>query len=122
VVATTSLTVRLPADPGYISKARRLLRVFAAGSLVPLDDLALLVSEVVTNAIDHGGLGPEDQLLIEAELLNGQSIIVRVHDRGEGIPDEQRRGDPELPGAGLRILDHVAAAWGSELGLVWFEL
>jgi anti-sigma regulatory factor (Ser/Thr protein kinase) len=117
----SSLTVLLPVDPRYISKARRLLRVFAAGSWIPLDELALLVSEVVTNAFEHGGLGPDDQLRIEAE-LNDHSILVRVHDRGPGIPEKYRRGAPDLRGSGLRVVDHVASAWGSGPGLVWFQL
>ena len=121
VVAASSLTVTLPADPRSISKARRLLRVFAGGSWIPLDDLALLVSEVVTNALDHAGLGPDDQLRVEAE-LNPDSMLVRIHDGGPGIPEECRSGRSDLRGAGIRILDHVASAWGSQPGLVWFEL
>jgi anti-sigma regulatory factor (Ser/Thr protein kinase) len=121
VVAASSLTVALPVEPGSVSKARRLLRVFAAGSWVPLDDLALLVSEVLTNSIEHAGLGPDDQLRIEAE-LSQRSILVRVHDGGPGIPEEYRSGRSELRGAGLRILDHIASAWGSQPGVVWFEL
>jgi anti-sigma regulatory factor (Ser/Thr protein kinase) len=117
-----ALTVTLPVDPRYISKARRLLRVFAAGSWIPLDELALLVSEVATNAIEHAGLGRDDRLRIEAELLDDQSILVRVHDGGPGIPEEYRSGSPDLRGAGLGIVDHVASAWGSQPGMVWFQL
>lgn len=121
MVTPLSMTVTLPVDPRYVSKARRLLRVFAAGSWIPLDDLALLISEVVTNAMEHAGLGPEDRLSIEAELVDDQSIRVRVHDRGPGIPREYWADRPSR-GAGLRVLDKVASAWGSEPGLVWFEL
>jgi anti-sigma regulatory factor (Ser/Thr protein kinase) len=121
VVAGSSLTVTLPPNPSSISKARRLLRVFAAGSPVPLDDLALLVSEVATNAIEHAGLGPDDQLRIEAE-LSDHAILVRVHDRGPGILRGRGTGRSEPSGAGLRIVGRIASAWGSQPGLVWFEL
>jgi anti-sigma regulatory factor (Ser/Thr protein kinase) len=121
VAMSSSLTVTLPANPSSVSKVRRLLRVFAAGSPVPSDDLSLLVSEVVTNAIEHAGLGPDDQLRIDAE-LNRRGILIRVHDRGPGIPEECLRGRSGLRGAGLRIVSHIASAWGSQPGLVWFEL
>jgi anti-sigma regulatory factor (Ser/Thr protein kinase) len=109
------LSVTLPVRAGSRLVARRLLRTFA-GVRVPSDDLALLATEVDTNALEHGGLGPGDVIRVEARLRGG-GLRVTVHDHSPGL------GLGEVPlGPGLRIVDHLAARWSSEPGMVWFEL
>ncbi len=50
-------TWKLPAELGSVRRARRESVAHAAGSPVDLDDLALVVSELVTNAVEHGDGG-----------------------------------------------------------------
>jgi anti-sigma regulatory factor (Ser/Thr protein kinase) len=114
--------VALPAGPASVSKARRLLRVFAAGTLAGSYDLDLLVSEVVTNALEHAGLREGDPLRIEAR-LSDVSIRVCVYDDGPGIPERVWMRAPDAAwGHGLAIVDRLASAWGCQPGMVWFEL
>jgi hypothetical protein len=77
------LSVTLPVRAGSRLVARRLLRTFA-GVRVPSDDLALLATEVDTNALEHGGLGPGDVIRVEARLRGG-GLRVTVHDHSPGL-------------------------------------
>jgi anti-sigma regulatory factor (Ser/Thr protein kinase) len=117
-----AIAVSLPARPNSVSTARRLLRVFAGGSTVSQDDLALLTSEVVSNALQHAGLREGDYVRIEAHQTR-KGLRVSVYDGGPGIGDLPpcQRTESER-GRGLAIVDRVASAWGGERGMVWFEL
>lgn len=87
-------------------------------------DLALLVSELVTNSYRHAGAPGE---AIGVELTVGAEVVrCEVIDPGEGfraapVPLE-RRGDG---GWGLFIVDELADRWGVRRGpptRVWFEI
>jgi anti-sigma regulatory factor (Ser/Thr protein kinase) len=80
---------------------------------------ALLVSELVTNSVLHGG----EPIDVHAR-LSGAVLRVDVNDTGNGHPQP---GDPDLHGRGLRIVDDVSTAWGmaphrSSGTTAWFEL
>lgn len=83
------------------------------------EDAALLVSELVTNAVVHGGGKVEVAVLLIAD-----RVRVEVHDHGKGLPVGP--DEPDESGRGLLIVDAVASAWGVEAGddgkRVWFEL
>jgi signal transduction histidine kinase len=114
--ARPALHVTLPARESSVSKARGLLRLFAEGSRVRSDELALLVTEVVTNALQHGRLPPDGHVRLDASAGPG-TIRVTVHDDGPGV------GSADLTtGHGLRIVDRLATRWGSAPGVAWFEL
>lgn len=116
---------QLPAEVDSIGRARSLVRA-AAGWLPPrvLDDAELLVSELVTNAVQHGG--PQ----IRLELTAGRSsLAVGVYDSGLGLPTMgAAHVSPNVPsGRGLRLVDLLAASWGvdrEEEGgkVVWFRI
>lgn len=88
------------------------------------DAVLLLVSELVTNAILHGGATAADALSLELSVLP-DAIRVEVHDPGggdvvSGAADPDREG-----GWGLVLLDSIADRWGVESEpehAVWFEL
>ncbi|HEU5008873.1 MAG TPA: ATP-binding protein [Jatrophihabitantaceae bacterium] len=90
-----------------------------------LDDALILVSELVTNAVQHGR--PKIMLRVRE---TPPGIGVYVSDGGSGRP-EAPSGEPDqyaVRGRGLRIVDALASDWGveqvgSETGkVVWFEL
>jgi anti-sigma regulatory factor (Ser/Thr protein kinase) len=81
------------------------------------DDLELLVSEVVTNAVRHAGRGPGSPIEVEAD-CSDEEVRVVVRDGGDGIPAPRAPGDDG--GFGLHIVDRVAAAWGAGPGELWF--
>jgi anti-sigma regulatory factor (Ser/Thr protein kinase) len=103
--------------------ARRELRTWLPRVRFPserLDDLLLLVSELVTNAVIHA----ETRLRLVVR-YDGRRVLTEVFD-----------GDPHLPrplptprdvgGRGLSLVEALSSRWGSEtVGLgkrVWAEL
>ena len=77
------MEVELPSHPDSVARARRTL-VELDGRVAParLEDLRLLVSEVVTNAIRHGG---GDEAPVRLRILeDGDHVRVEVQDPGAG--------------------------------------
>lgn len=90
------------------------------------EDGRLLLSELVTNSVRHGGLGEPERISIHIRLIDHR-LRVEVSDRGLGFVGALRGRRDSEPGAGwgLSILERVAARWGiaREQGTsVWFEL
>lgn len=88
--------------------------------------LAVIYSELVTNAIRHAGIRGSAKLKVELE-AGPQTIKGRVADSGQGFDPATvpvRRPDQE-GGFGLRIVDRLATRWGVRRNgqtEVWFEL
>jgi anti-sigma regulatory factor (Ser/Thr protein kinase) len=83
----------------------------------------LLVSELVSNAVLHGG-GPVR--LEVAELDGGSSVRVEVCNRGSGQPRMRHAAPADLSGRGLQLVDELSRGWGSSNldgeTSVWFEV
>ena len=78
--------------------------------------LALLLSELVTNAIQHGGAGPDGTVQVRVEVFDPGSNSGPPRDRLE-----------EGGGYGLLLVDRLADGWGRGAAagggsLAWFEL
>lgn len=114
---------QLPAEPVSARKARRVvLDALTEWSLDGLgDEAALLVSEVVTNAVLHAG-----GVIDLAVRRTGEGVRVEVRDRSVTMPSPRSYAGDSVTGRGLEILDLTAANWGAELSddgkVVWFEL
>jgi len=86
-------------------------------------DAELLVSEAVTNSVEHS----EQSHAVVDLLASGDTIRVDVSDTGAAKAVEQRTPEAGRPGGfGLAIIDSVATRWGVEPSRagksVWFEL
>ena len=87
--------------------------------------LALLLSELVTNAIQHGGAGPHET--VQVRVANAtERIRVEVFDPGANSAPARDRIE-EGGGYGLLLVDRLASGWGREDtegggSLAWFEL
>lgn len=109
-----------PGDMTSPRAARWMVREHLSDGLA--DDCALMVSELVTNAVVHGGSAVRLRLTIHPGW-----IYVEVADDGCGVP-QVTDGDPEATsGRGLIIVDSLAREWGvlSQPGggkIVWFIL
>ncbi|WIM98832.1 ATP-binding protein [Actinoplanes oblitus] len=69
-----------------------------------LDGAAVVVSELVTNAVRHGG----GCLALQVEAHDGQ-VMISVADGSSVVP---RRRDPDDEGGrGLALIEALAAAW-----------
>jgi two-component sensor histidine kinase len=85
--------------------------------------MRLVMTEIVTNAIRHGHLDPEDRVHVTVDLTSdGARVEVRQATRAEAAIEVDRRDDG---GYGLRLVDELTDAWGIEPGppgIVWFEI
>jgi signal transduction histidine kinase len=119
-------TLDLTLEPESRSVAEARARVCDA--IEPqLDDgtdqtLKLLVSELVTNAVRHGGPGGP----VELRATWDSEIRVEVQDHGAGFSPEQRERAPDEPGGfGRYLVARLADRWGVETNgttTVWFVL
>jgi two-component sensor histidine kinase len=92
------------------------------GSLEPeaMADACLLVSELVTNSVQHGE-GDKVVVMIDPDVPG--VLRCEVIDEGSGFVP-RARGDRQVGGWGLDLVEKVAASWGVREGSthVWFEL
>jgi anti-sigma regulatory factor (Ser/Thr protein kinase) len=86
--------------------------------------LALLVSELVSNAVLHSDAPFDSDILLCARMLDDRLIRVEVTDRGSGFTVAPR--DPAQDGGyGLYLVEKESSRWGvarAEGTRVWFEL
>jgi anti-sigma regulatory factor (Ser/Thr protein kinase) len=116
---SVGFSISLPRDPSAARIARTAVHEELASALPPsiLADVTLAVSELVTNAVIHGG--GEIELRVEA----GDRVVKgEVIDGGVGF--EQRLRDREVTGRGLEIVGQLSKSWGVFQGTthVWFEI
>lgn len=86
-----------------------------------LDDARLLVSELVSNSIEH--VREEGDIELRLAVTDGV-LRVEVLDSGPGFEPPARRAGAER-GWGLHFTDRLASRWGidrDERARVWFEL
>jgi anti-sigma regulatory factor (Ser/Thr protein kinase) len=105
------LLAPLPAGPAAAAEARSRVReaVGAWGVPVDLDDAVLLTSELVANAVLHGGGAVT--LSVRA---GGGRLRVDVRDMSEDLPAAGADpGADAVSGRGLMLVKALAAEWGS---------
>jgi len=91
-----------------------------------LESAQLLASELVTNSIQHAGLGPHDSIRVQAA-WSGTRLRVDVRDRSETrgrypVAGAIRPAPGAESGWGLFLVDRLASRWGRGPGQYWFEL
>ena len=85
------------------SFCRALTGVFAAlcdPTVEELSDIKTAVSEAVTNCIVHGYRDKPGRIYIDAALLEGNVLRIRIRDKGCGIEDVSRAMEPLFTTAG----------------------
>lgn len=119
---------RLPYDVASAGSARRLVGDFAEARLSGLrrDELILMASEVVTNAVRHGEPEPDGSIGLRLE-EDQDALRVVVTDGGEGFtfdPDSVEDANREEH-FGLLLLDWLADRWGLSVdgkSAIWLEV
>jgi signal transduction histidine kinase len=85
------------------------------------DDLELIVSELVTNAVRAGS----GRVHVSVETTDAK-VIVRVTDDAAGWPEARRAGSDDTTGRGLPLVSAISRSWGVRLAgagkVVWAEL
>lgn len=107
------IDVRLDPRPEAVGHARRAIDQLADHlSEGTLDDLRLMVSELVTNCLRHGGLAPRDLIRVIVEIADGR-VRMEVVSPGDGFRPPNRQ--PNLystSGWGLFLVSRLADRWG----------
>jgi len=108
--------------------ARAEVRQQLLGRVAPplVADVELLVSELATNSVRHGGADEGREVVLEVDVGPGERVRVRWCDQGEGFT-EVPRGPREdgSGGYGLVLLELLASRWGTDrdgVFCVWFEV
>jgi anti-sigma regulatory factor (Ser/Thr protein kinase) len=113
--------LELPRDQRAPAAARRAVEEFR-DSLTQerLDSARLLISELVTNSVKHGG-GDRVTVLIDPDLPG--TLRCEVIDDGHGFVPRAREQEA-IGGWGLELVERLASSWGVREGSthVWFEL
>jgi anti-sigma regulatory factor (Ser/Thr protein kinase) len=115
-------------EPASVGEARRFAVEVAAPYLAEAQAqaLELAVSEVVSNAVRHGGPA-DDQIKVAVTPKDGY-MCVQVTDSGPGLVPKPgaMAPAPEDGGMGLFIVERLTRRWGmtreSDRTRVWFEL
>src|SRR3954462_15615200 len=85
-------------------------------------DVRLLVSELVTNSVQHASVGAEDSIVL-AVSFSDQTVRVEGRDDGPGFePPASPPPEDADAGWGLFLVEQLADAWGVEGKAVWFEI
>jgi anti-sigma regulatory factor (Ser/Thr protein kinase) len=116
------VSVDLPPEPSSATRARQLAREHVAACPPDvIDTVALLVTELVTNAVLHART--ELRLVVETE---PGIVRLRVDDRSPGTPVVRHYDTDDVTGRGLALVETLATDWGVEPGpdgkSVWCEI
>ncbi|KOV76821.1 hypothetical protein ADL01_16160 [Streptomyces sp. NRRL WC-3618] len=98
-----------------VPRARRWFRKFITpyNPACSVDDCALMISELVTNAIVYGR--SDETWLVRVEWFrDGTSLRIEVHNPGFPASVRMRRPDAaDAHGRGLLLVDAIADSWSS---------
>jgi anti-sigma regulatory factor (Ser/Thr protein kinase) len=88
-------------------------------------DVRLLVSELVTNSVQHAKVGPDESIALKLA-IDPAAVRVEISDSGPGFEPPPDPGEVERDrGWGLFFVSQLASRWGVEPGddaCVWFEI
>ncbi|MBK3381029.1 MULTISPECIES: ATP-binding protein [Streptomyces] len=115
----------LPRQPESAATARRLLRTACAvwGLDALAEDGALIVSELVANAVQHAR---RESIRVVIDRPGAARVRVGVADLSRARPVQREADDSEEGGRGLRLVAALAADWGTDERrwgkIVWADL
>ena len=120
---TAGAHLHLAGHLSEVARARRLAVEWAERTGCDADDAALLVTELASNALRHGGPGVD---LWVRPCAGGGLRVELIDGRADALPRLRRPEADEEGGRGLLIVAALARDWGtgrlSAGKCVWFEL
>jgi anti-sigma regulatory factor (Ser/Thr protein kinase) len=124
-MSTLTASVDLRPEPRSVPAARHLVAALLGGwgARQSPADVALLVTEIVANVVDH--VGGEAVLTLELALSDGW-LRISVADGSAVRPVVRELNRDEPRGRGMRLVQEIADRWGAEDHRggkrVWFDL
>jgi anti-sigma regulatory factor (Ser/Thr protein kinase) len=118
----------IPGHPAHVQVAREFTAlVLGAHSRDDEGIAALLVSELVTNSLQHTASGqPGGTITVIVAVAPGETLIEVTDNGGAGEPVPRAPGDGDEGGRGLHLVAELSDAWGyhrREAQLTtWFQL
>ncbi len=121
-MATERLDLTINGGRTAPARARKALDAFNGSLSEAADDLRLLVTELVTNAVVHANAGPDTSIEVKVEAapdaIRGEILHPGPRFEAKPRPDEQKFG--------LYLVEQLADRWGHEpaesQNRIWFEL
>lgn len=120
----TKATLRLVPHPESVRASRTFVQRVLADSAASRhsDDAALLVGELVSNAVLHAGTPIELTVAVD-----GTNVRIEVLDESAHMPEKVAAAGEMMAGRGLHIVDAIAKRWGAIViagrgKKVWFEI
>lgn len=116
-------SVELPPVPASATQARRLAREQLESICPPdaLDTIALLVTELVTNAVLHARTPLQLQIETRPHLVR-----LYVEDTSDRQPEKRSYASDAVTGRGLALVEALSSSWGVESTpsgkAVWCEI
>lgn len=110
-----SMELKIPSKSINESFARSVLSAFVLQldpTINELSDIKTAVSEAVTNSIVHGYRDTNGIIYIKGEITDDNLIIIKIRDKGRGIPDIKKAMEPlfttggeERAGLGFAVME-----------------
>ena len=125
-MAALDAQVDLRPDPAAPAAARSFAATVLRGWDIPrqsIEDVVLLVSEMVSNAVEHAGAATPLRLTLRRGV---RRLRVSVSDGSPIRPVLRRVDRHSLRGRGMHLVDRLADRWGTEEEApgkrVWLEI
>ena len=110
-----SMELKIPSKSINESFARSVVSAFILQldpTISELSDIKTAVSEAVTNCIVHGYRDTSGMIYIKGEIAEDNTIIIKIRDKGKGIPDIKKAMEPlfttggeERAGLGFAVME-----------------
>lgn len=125
-IVQSLIDMRLARDVRAPARARRTVEVLRPRiDASTFNDVQLLVSELVTNSVQHAGPDPDSWVGVRLHLLRG-AIRAEITDPGPGfLPKPRRASRDQASGRGLFLVGLISDRWGvarDGATRVWFEI
>lgn len=104
-----SVCIDVPLDPSALPRARAcLLAAARRWGIEEPDDLRIVASELITNAVLHGHSAPS----VCMHRHRRRAVTIEVTDDDPGLPVKGTSTREGSLGLGLEIVDQLSTAWG----------